>query len=73
MTTRSLIATAAAALVAGTLLSAGAFAAAPAAPTSHITKVSSVKASKHMDQLAQAKKKKSKSKKKSKGKKKKKM
>ena len=54
MTTRSLIATAAAALVAGRLLSAGALAAAPAAPTSHITNASTVQATKHLAKCPQS-------------------
>jgi hypothetical protein len=72
MTTRNLLISAAAALVAGALLSTGAFAAAPSVSTGDITKVSAVKADKGQYQVAQAKKKAKKKAKKG-GKKKKKM
>lgn len=73
MTTRNLLISAAAALVAGALLSTGAFAAAPAVSAGDITKVSAAKADKDQYQVAQAKKKKGKKKAKKGGKKKKKM
>jgi len=72
MKTRHLVLSAAAALVAGALLSTGAFAAAPAVSTGDITKVSAVKADKGQYQVAQEKKKAKKKAKKG-GKKKKKM
>ena len=66
MTARSLIVSAAAALVAGALLSTGAFAAAPSVSASDITKFTASKADKSQVQIAQEKKKKGKAKKKGK-------